>query len=52
MQSNIAILEFYSTCQAPSAREELRMKLGMGEEEFNYYEQFKNGTSDFWLVIT
>lgn len=52
MSGTVAILDFYCNCKAPTEREELQMKLGMEDLEFAAYEQFKAGTSDFWLAIT
>lgn len=52
MRAGNPILEFYCTCQAPTEREERRMKLGMSELEFAEFEEFEAGTSEFWLIIT
>lgn len=48
----LKILEFYSTCKAPTKREIERDQLGLSEKEYVYLEEFRMGKSDWWLVCT
>lgn len=45
-------VNFYSTCKAPTEREILQKELGMGDTEFELYEEFLDGISDNWLILS
>lgn len=46
------IIDFYSSCRAPTERELLQKELGMGDLEFKAYEGFLDGTSDDWFLLS
>jgi hypothetical protein len=46
------IVDFYSSCRAPTEREKLKRSLKMDNDTWEIYEAWLDGKSDDWLILS